>query len=669
MDLKKIKKIPFGDFSEKSRVRWKVEVRRPVVSGERLLTVDFLRNTECTAYKREDSSFRIVCGKKSREVRGIMAADADKPVRVTDEALRAISGCRHEYILISEKDEAALSRFLGGASQNHYIDLLADWAEEVREERKKRERQKRGELMDEDYRLCPEALPAGLLEFIRETVLPEDDTLVYKKGNVRGLCYACGQTVRARGQRFRQNERVRCPNCGQEVICVLEGSSAFRADFVENVVAVQKGADGETVFFRQWLIQRDPSAHWERIEVFLKETARYAVRGRKTAKWQRESKENYYMNCERYDMEEWTRWSDNRIYDGGYYFCPAGAAEVLKGTAMQYADWEGYLADNTSHWKNPVHFLEYHAKYPVMEFLWKKGYKNIVYERVGGMGRETRDAIRWQRDSLKECFKFPLRFLRLKLPEEWTLDDIARLNALWQMRGEKLKEEEIRMFLEMRIDTKDVLSALPYASVGRILGYIKKQTEKRRAAFGKQHDWQKPQDEAAVAHEYRDYLRECGQLGLSLEDREVLFPKDLRAAHERTMAQVSFEKNKTDQEKFQKAVDRLEKYSWQKDGLLIRPARMQEELREEGIALHHCVGGYIRQMADGETAIFFVRKLDAPDTPYFTLELQKKRVIQCRTAHNASYERYPEILSFVQEWEQEVVTGNGGKKKKEEPAA
>ncbi len=174
---------------------------------------------------------------------------------------------------------------------------------------------------------------------------------------------------------------------------------------------------------------------------------------------------------------------------------------------------------------------------------------------------------------------------------------------------------------------------------------------------------------ASVAHEYRDYLRECGQLGLDLHNREVLFPKDLKAAHERTMAQVSFEKNKTDQEKFQKAVDRLEKYSWQKDGLLIRPAGTQEELRDEGRALHHCVGGYIRQMADGETAIFFVRKLDAPDTPYFTLELQKKRVIQCRTAHNASYERYPEILSFVQEWEQEVVTGNGGKKKKEEPAA
>lgn len=669
MDLKKIKKIPFRDFSEKSRVRWKVEVRRPVVNSERLLVVDFLRNTECTSYKREDSSFRIVCGKKSREARGIMAGGADRPVRVTDEALRALIGCRYEYILISEKDEAALSRFLGGASQNHYIDRLADWAEEVRKEQKKRERQKRGGLMDEDYRLCPEALPAGLLEYIRDTILPEDDTLVYKKGNVRGLCYACGQEVRARGQRFLQNERVRCPNCGQTVACVLEGGRSFRADYVENVIAAQKGTDGETVFFRQWLIKRDLSARWERIEDFLKETARYAVRGRKTAKWQKEAKENYYMNCERYDMEEWVLWHDNRIYDGSFYFCPAGAAEAVEGTAMQYADLAGYLADKTSRWKNPVYFLEYHAKYPVMEFLWKKGYKSIVHQRIGGMSRETGNAVRWQRDRLKECFKFPLRLLRIKEPEDWMLDDIARLNALWQARGEKLKEEEIRMFLEMRIDTKDVLAALPYASVGRILGYIKKQTEKRQAAFVKRNSWEKPPGEMSVAHEYRDYLRECRQLGLALDSREILFPKDLKAAHERTMAQVDFEKNKADQKKFQKAVDRLKKYTWQKDGLLIRPAETQEELRDEGKALHHCVGGYIRQMAAGETAIFFVRKLDAPDTPYFTLELHKKKVIQCRTEHNASYERYPEVSAFVREWERTVIAEGGVRKKKEEPAA
>ena len=671
MDLKTIKKIPFGDFSEESKVRWKVIVRQPVINGERLLVVDFLDNKGCVSYRRETSSFRVVCGKKSGEAKGIAPPDGDKPMRVTGGALESLEKYRMEHVSITERDEAALARFLGKSGKdtdNHQIDNLNRWVQKVRQAQKERERRERGGLMDEDYRLCPEALPEGLLEYIRETVLPEDNTLVYKKGNVRGLCYACGQEVRAHDRRFTQGAMVRCPSCGEKVACVLEGSDAFRANFVENIVAVQKGTDGETVFFRQWILKRDPSARWDRIEYFLKETARYAVRGRKTAKWQKEAKDNYYMKCERYDLDEWTRCRDNRIYDGGYYFCPAGAAEALRGTAMQYADLEGYLSDNTNRWKNPIYFLEYHAKYPVMEFLWKKGYKKIVHRRIDGMSKENRNAIRWQRGKLRECFKFPLCLLRLKQPEDWTLDDIERLNLLWQARGGRMKEEEAELFLGMQIDAKSILAVLPYAPVGRALSYIEKQTGQRQAAFVKRNDWEKPPDEASVANEYRDYLQECGKLGLALNDRAILFPKDLRAAHERTMAQVSFEKNKADQEKFQKAVDRLEKYAWQKGGLLIRPARAQEELAEEGAALHHCVGGYIQRMAAGETAIFFIRKMDAPDTPYFTLELQEKQVVQCRTEHNVSYAQYPEVLAFVQAWEREVAAKGGVKKKKEEAA-
>lgn len=44
----------------------------------------------------------------------------------------------------------------------------------------------------------------------------------------------------------------------------------------------------------------------------------------------------------------------------------------------------------------------------------------------------------------------------------------------------------------------------------------------------------------------------------------------------------------------------------------------------EGQALHHCVGGYALRMAEGKTAIFFIRLAEEPDRPYYTLELQGK---------------------------------------------
>ena len=51
-------------------------------------------------------------------------------------------------------------------------------------------------------------------------------------------CQSCGT-------QYPDNFRT-CPNCGARVICVLEDGCAFAANYIENIVAVQKGTDGET---------------------------------------------------------------------------------------------------------------------------------------------------------------------------------------------------------------------------------------------------------------------------------------------------------------------------------------------------------------------------------------------------------------------------------------
>lgn len=658
MDLKKIQAMPFAPFRRESMERWKVTVKEPVVDGERLLVVDFLENTACVSYKRETPSFRIVCGKKSGEVKGI-THEGKVQQKVLD-SFRRFAG---EYAIISPREEEALRRFLKAEKTgNHQLDNLCTWVEQTRQEMKKRSMEERGELMDEDYRLCPEALPEGMIDYIRREVLPKDRVIIYKRGNVNGICTVCGTQVRAMGRRFTQSAYATCPNCGARVSCVLEDGCAFAANYIENIVAVQKGTDGETVFFRQWLLHRDNSARWEHIEDFLQETVRYAIRGDKTAKWQKQGKESYYMRTERYELDEWTRWQDNRIYDGSYFFYPTGIEEALSGTAMQYADLEGYLEEK-GHNRNPIYFLEYHAKYPVVEFLWKAGYRNIVHNRIFGMDKENRNAILWERKKLKECFKFPLRILKLMPPEEWKLDDVKRANYLWKNYGERITDAEMQTALQSRTDVQNLTGAMPYAGIGKILKYIQKQTEKRK---GEERDTTYTPE--GIIRAYRDYLRECEQLHFDLHDREILFPKDLVAAHDRTMKQIAFEKNKADQEKFQKAVEKLEKFAWSEGDFFIRPAREQMELTAEGKALHHCVGGYIKRMAEGETAIFFLRKVSEPDKPFYTLELQKKRVIQCRTEHNASYDRNTDVKKFVDMWIEKIVK-KGGKKKAKEAAA
>lgn len=69
-------------------------------------------------------------------------------------------------------------------------------------------------------------------------------------------------------------------------------------------------------------------------------------------------------------------------------------------------------------------------------------------------------------------------------------------------------------------------------------------------------------------------------------------------------------------------------------GLILRVPRDTQEIKNEGAALHHCVGTYVDRVAKGQTHIFFVRRVEEPDTPYFTMEYNNGRVIQCRGNHN-----------------------------------
>lgn len=660
MDLKQICKWPFEEYAEKSKVRWKVGVREPVVNGERLLVVDFLKNKKCETH-REENSFRVVCFKKSNLVYGI-TAEGKLSKKVLDFAYTV----KWDYPQISEREEKRLKAFFRAEhTNNHQLDNLYHWVEKTNQNMKIQERKKRGELMDEDYRLCPEALPEGLEDYIRREILPQDQVLVYKKGNVRGTCFCCGRQVRARGQRFLQHIHVQCPVCGKMVLCVLETSNAYSADYVGNVVAVQKGTDGETVFFRQWQIQRDMSAQWNDLPRYLNETARYAIRGKKTAKWQREGKDNWFGWSQRYSLKGWTRWYDNRIYDGTYYFYNGGIEEALAGTPMQYADLQGYQEDE-HRYKNSIYFLEYHAKYPVIEFLWKAGYRNIVHGKIFGATKENREAIYWQRKKLQDCFKFPLRLLKTRKPEEWTLESVHKVNEIWEHYRGKLSEHLLAAYIKTGLLPKDIAVPMKYAQEAKILKYIGKQAVQRREKAGINSYMA---NEEIVARDYRDYINECEQLHLDLKDKMILYPKDLQEAHRRTTAQVRFEKNKADQEEFRKVVEDLEQFAWQKGNLFIRPAREQEELRDEGTALHHCVAGYIQRMAKGETAIFFIRKAEEPDAPFYTLELQNKKVIQCRTKDNKSYELSEDVKSFVDMWMEKVVKKGGVKKRKKSKEA
>lgn len=652
---KKIRQMPWPDGWHGGQQDFIVTFSWPVVDHERLLVATFIRNRDKKHwYSHTGPDFRLICSKKQKQARILYRGARAVKRELLRSALHGILAHADScYPEISPKDEEALGRWLSfppKESHNHLMPQLADWVADAVQEEVRKEKLQRGEIMDEDVRLCPEELPEGLVNYIRDIVLPQDNVLIYKKGNIRGTCYLCREKVKENRERFRQSEFVTCPNCGRRVYALLEGSDRFRVDYVEDIATIQKGTDGVTIFVRQWHLLRDATAKWRDIPGQLEEVARYAVRGNKAAKWQREFKENYFMNTTRYMVKDWQRVSSvHALYDGGcYMYIHENWHQLFEGTSLQYCNLEDYAANVAKHRKDrcTVRLMMDWARYPVVEKFWKAGYTGIVHEKLRGFWARHRYAINWNKETIAEAIKFPKRLLKLFKPEEWTMDRMQMVADIWKLVAEgKIRERDMQLLMDTRLNYKEFAVAFGHASVGKILRYAGNHT----------------------VYTYRDYLNDCVRLRWNLDDPEVLFPRDLAAAHQRSIEQVKYEATKEAEKEFRETRAKAIWQEWELGNLLIRWPISGAEIVAEGQALHHCVGGYVQRAAKGTTTILFIRQKSEPEKPFFTLEWCGDRVVQCKGIKNFDYRKEKAVSDFVDAWV-EHIQGMKQYKKKEKVA-
>ena len=133
-------------------------------------------------------------------------------------------------------------------------------------------------------------------------------------------------------------------------------------------------------------------------------------------------------------------------------------------------------------------------------------------------------------------------------------------------------------------------------------------------------------------------------------DRSMMYPKNLVSAHDNMIAQVKHKEEELLNIKIRARLEELERRSYRSEelGMLIRPAASQGELIAEGKTLHHCVGSYANSHAEGKTSIYFIRRIEAPDVPYYTLEYKNGKVEQNRGDHNCA--ETIEVVAFKEEW-------------------
>ncbi len=530
-------------------------------------------------------------------------------------------------------------------------ERINDWQVRIRD-RKLQQRQKKKD--QNTARLMGQAgdLPAGYLDWQEKTIMKESRYLIYHRSGRKEsetYCTHCGNFRMIRTQELKNDKTGTCQNCGSRVIMKSSGRISHLRDgsWTEYIQAIDEGLMIRFIhMIKDYREYGDPKRY-----VF--EPCRVVIERGKNAVWYEvRDDQTKYASSERYKRNQiegcvipinFPVLSFDGVYKKNMW------RELKK--AFPYHMFREYIKRNKEKFRrNGIYdYFDAYSRFPLMESLEKTG-KTYLVDYLAG-GSRTRFA---KFDAKAETVSGMLGITKEQYRDyrDLTEEDIMRLRFLNKKKIHLTKEqyrswEACTTSYSWDDTTEEVLR---HTTMRRFLKYAKNNS---RLELG---SW------------YKDYLRMAEKAGYDLTDEFVLFPKNIREAHDAVMdllQQEKREKELKDSEAKYTGIQKIEKkirkaFSFQDGGYLIRPAKTNREIVSEGQTLHICVGtgGYAAKMEKGSSYILFLRRKEEPDTPFYTVEITPNYdIIQRHGKYNKQGEEVKEVDAFLKKFVE--VKGNG----------
>lgn len=510
--------------------------------------------------------------------------------------------------------------------------ILADKEYSARQSQARRIKSRREALDDEEIRT--------ILARDGRHVLPEDYLVYSQKGN-RGYAYcsACEKSwtyekeasYPDRSEWYKMNELGTCPYCGE---AVREKPAGRYPDIAEKVhiVFTQRTETGIAMRFTEC---------WRNVvwDSFMKI-------GR--TKWSFADLKVFYMDEKHEDKRRKLFHIDKTtpiapIKNGIHMYC-GNLEEVTKGTIWEHTDLRTF-SKHISAWGESVAYAVNLMRYPAYETLWKCGYENLVYSacwnksvNINPKATRLHEVLQISREQLR-------RFQGINLSErELSYIQLERCYG-------KLTRDQLKVLT--RYEQSQMLEILDYTgNYTRTLNYLSR--------------------EGVWITEWKDTLQMQAAENCNMQDDIVLYPRKLREVHKKYVEI----RNQREEEKLEMELRHIAEITdqvndvmgYEGDQLLIRAPRTATEIKNEGQILHHCVwaNGYHKRMAAEQTFILFLRKKEAPEVPFYTLEVAPDGSLR---QWYGEYDRKPEIdlvAPFIEEYKKKVLKNMKWKPKTQE---
>ena len=145
---------------------------------------------------------------------------------------------------------------------------------------------------------------------------------------------------------------------------------------------------------------------------------------------------------------------------------------------------------------------------------------------------------------------------------------------------------------------------------------------------------------------------------------EQIWPPNLQAAHDRIADSLNASNDRKYLPDFVRIRRKWTALEWSDGTICVRLPRCNQDLKDEGKVLHHCVGSYGKSHIAGRL-VLFVRHARRPERSWFTLNIDTTKMkwqeIQLHGygnehAHGKQLRIPKEVRAFVDRWEKEVLT-------------
>ena len=462
-------------------------------------------------------------------------------------------------------------------------------------------------------------LPKGWDKFVKEKAKTQN--LIIKHGKNKCTCTYCNNTFLCKK---KIGQEAKCPNCHGKY--KIKRSNLRYHDFKDYLSILEYIDDTFIIryFELKTIIDKNHKPHTSAVE-FAREIVtddyyRKIYINDRVAKCQCHIY-IYHHDGWSIDVRNWRLYTRNySLIDNAMVF-PNNIKGILKNTEYKYSYiWELVKHVGYVHLPEIVKDTELFGR---IEILTKMGLYNLALKAKEFYGE----------NNFLQLFGVSKEFYPFMKKYNITNRQLEILRLLQEKDINKIRYLE--KFCSYWDGTQNIEGVAKYVNLNKFIKYAKKHRGKIDISI------------------YKDYLKFAFALGLDLKNNKYAFPNNLKKEHDKLEKQYEIHEN----ELINKAIENRSKLlsinNYQDSKFIIFPAKNMEALQDESKQQKNCVRTYAEDYANGESDIYFMRKVDNPEKSLVTVEVEKNRVVQSRIKHNKKPNKIQ--IKFLNKWEKEVL--------------